>query len=474
DAELASARPFALADVDIGPEAAGAVGALRVLARHRAAYGQAGLGSLVVSMTRSVSDLLAVYVLAREAGLMTVTSEGLACSLQVVPLFETIDDLAAAPRILAGFLDHPVTRRSLALQGERVQEVMLGYSDSCKDGGILESQWALHRAQHALLEVAQARGIELRFFHGRGGTVSRGAGPTHRFLDALPHGSLQGQMRMTEQGETIAQKYANPVTATYNLELLMAGVTATTLRHARSKPPDVASLRDIVDGLARHSRSAYEALIQSEGFLAYFGEATPIDALERARIGSRPARRTKGRTLDDLRAIPWVFSWNQSRHYLPGWYGVGTALDELRTRDPARFADLGRHAARWPFLRYVLANVEINVTSAAPDLMLAYAELVRDEDVRRTFSRRIGEELTRTRALLDELHGRPLSERRPRMWRTLQLRDAGLRALHAHQIDVLARWRARKQLGQPHGEDELLPEVLLSINAIANGLRTTG
>jgi phosphoenolpyruvate carboxylase len=470
DEELRVPRPFALPSVDVGAEARGAVGALRVLAHHGEAHGRHGLGSLVVSMTRSVSDLLAVYVLAREAGLMTLGDDGIACPLQVVPLFETVDDLIAAPDILAGFLDHPVTRRSMALRGEAVQEVMLGYSDSCKDGGILESQWSLHVAQQALREVASTRGVELRFFHGRGGTVSRGAGPTHRFLDALPHGSLGGQLRMTEQGETIAQKYANPVTATYNLELLLAGVTATTVRHGRAKMPDVAPLRAIVGELARESRQAYESLIQSEGFLVYFAEATPIDALERSRIGSRPARRSKSRTLDDLRAIPWVFSWNQSRHYLPGWYGVGSALEALVARDPGAFEELARHASSWPFLRYVLANIESNVASAAPDLMRAYAELVRDVDVRRTFADRITGELTKTSALLERLLGRPIAERRPRMWRTLQLRDAGLRALHAHQIDVLGRWRARGG----DGEDELLPEVLLSINAIANGLRTTG
>ncbi|MBA3710126.1 MAG: phosphoenolpyruvate carboxylase, partial [Planctomycetes bacterium] len=386
DSELRGPRPLAHADVAVigrlGTEAAMVLECYQVLARHRSAHGQDGIGSLIVSMTRSLSDLLAVYVLAREAGLVrwvddAAVGPGLACDLQVVPLFETIADLEGSHEILRAFLAHPVTRRSLALQRELnrgggaaarpVQQVMLGYSDSCKDGGIFASQWHLHQAQEMLAKTADELGVDLRFFHGRGGTVSRGAGPTHRFLEALPHGSLRGDLRVTEQGETIAQKYANLITATYNLELLVAGAATTTLKH-RLTPPSFADVHPVLDRFAKASRIAYEGLLAADGFLTYFSEATPIDVLEQASIGSRPARRSGRRTLSDLRAIPWVFSWNQSRHYLPGWYGIGSGLQEIHDQDPAGFALLAKRAGDWPFLRYALSNIESNIASVALDL----------------------------------------------------------------------------------------------------------
>lgn len=506
DRELASPRPFALAEAVVGEDARDVLDVYRMLARHRDAFGLEAVGALVVSMTRSVSDLLAIYLFAREVGLVRYTEGGLACELPVVPLFETIEDLAHSPAILGEFLDHPVTRRSLALQetpvglraleaclpaarpnaspgagavpGAPTVQVMLGYSDSCKDGGILQSQWSLHQAQHALVEAAHSRGARVRFFHGRGGTVSRGAGPTHRFLDALPLGALSGDFRMTEQGETIAQKYANLGTATYHLELLVAGVCATTLRHRVADESTTlshaAALHAVLDELARRSRESYEGLTGEAGFLDYFAEATPIDAVEHARIGSRPPRRTGRRTLEDLRAIPWVFSWNQSRHYLPGWYGVGSALEALFEADRARFDALSAEAARWPFLRYVLTNVESNVASADAEMIGLYAGLVRDDEVRQRFHARVLSELDRTRRMLDLMHGAPLPERRPRMWRTLQRRAAGLRALHAFQVEALAAWRAARRDGDERAEERLLPTVLQSVNAIASGLRTTG
>jgi len=418
-------------------------------------------------------------VLAREVGLLmpprSPSDGGMVCAVPVVPLFETLSDLEAAPDVMEAFLDHPVTRRSLA-ERDNVQEVMLGYSDSCKDAGILASQWALYRAQERLTRIATNRSLKLRFFHGRGGTVSRGAGPTHRFLEALPHGSVAETLRVTEQGETIAQKYANPLTATYNLELLVAGVSWASLFHR--EPPSSATgverVERIMPELARRSREAYRELIEADGFITYFSEATPIDALEEAPIGSRPARRSGQRTLHDLRAIPWVFGWNQSRHYLPGWYGVGTALSWFETSDPSGFEDLRRLVRENPFLRYVFNNVETNLASAAPDLVAEYAGLVRDARVRDAFLRRVLDEYGRSKAAVERLFGSPVGERRPRMWKTLQLRDAGLRALHRFQLDALRTWRAKVASGDSKGASELLPSVLLSINAIANGLRTTG
>ncbi|MBN8527413.1 MAG: phosphoenolpyruvate carboxylase, partial [Planctomycetes bacterium] len=478
DAELRTSRPLLHGDTPLGEEAQRVVGTYRALAAHRAAHGADGIGALIVSMTRSLSDLLSVYVLAREAGLVARVQDarhgaGLASELPVVPLFETIGDLRGSGEILGAFLAHPVTRRSLALQGGAPQQVMLGYSDSCKDGGILASQWNLHRAQELLARVGHEAGVRIRFFHGRGGTVSRGAGPTHRFLEALPHGSLSGDIRVTEQGEVIAQKYANPVTATYHLEMLAAGTAATSALHALPGTDPFSALHPVVDRVAEASRAAYERLLGTDGFLTYFVEATPIDVLEHASIGSRPSRRSGKRTLADLRAIPWVFGWNQSRHYLPGWYGLGTALEELSRSDPEGFAALRGNVRRWRFLTYALSNIESNLASSAPDLMRDYAALVSDPEVRDAFLARILDEHARTTRMLEAVFGSPLAERRPRLARTLQLRDAGLRALHAHQIALIRRWRELRR-GDQAQADALLPSLLMTVNAIAGGLRTTG
>ncbi len=470
--ELRRSRPLVLPGAALNEEARAVLDCYRVLAEHRDAHGPAGLGALIVSMTRGASDLLAVYVLAREVGLARVTPEGLVCDLEVAPLFETVDDLAAGPAVMGAFLDHPVTRRGLAARGG-AQQVMVGYSDSCKDGGILASQWALREAQVALTDAARAQGARLRFFHGRGGTVSRGAGPTHRFLEALPPGTVQGELRVTEQGEVIAQKYANPLTAAYNLELLLAGTAAATARHRRDADPRH-PLDPLVAELAAEGRRAYRALVEAEGFIDYYSAATPIDALERSNIGSRPARRRGRRTLDDLRAIPWVFSWNQARHYLPGWYGVGAALDALSRRDQGAFTALADGARSWPFLRYVLTNVEACLASSDAEIMALYASLVPDEAVRGTFLKLCVDELTRTREALDALFGSSLQARRPRMWRTLQARDEGLRRLHDFQVGALREWRRLRDEGDDEAAEAMTPTVLLSVNAIASGLRTTG
>jgi phosphoenolpyruvate carboxylase len=496
--ELASPRPFVGADVSVGHEADETVRTYRVLVRHLREHGCAGLGSLIISMTQRTSDLLVVYALAREAGLLTHTDDGPICPLPVVPLFETVDDLRGCETVLRGFLEHPMTRRSLAggVGSDAVgsnavtaqsptaspptaslptAQVMVGYSDSNKDSGILSSQWALHRAQRAMTEMAHELGISLRFFHGRGGTISRGAGPTHRFLEALPPGSIHGDLRVTEQGEAIPQKYANLLNAVYNLELLVAGVAAISLRD-RAVPAACHALEPVLEQLAERSRDEYRALLESDGFMTFFSQATPIDVLEHSSIGSRPVRRTGGqiKSLDNLRAIPWVFSWNQSRFYLPGWYGLGTALEDLASRQPAVFDALSRQVPHWPVLRYVLTNVETNLASADPTIMRLYASLVPDEQLRDRFFSRIAEEYELTVTMTERLlHGGSV-ERRPRMWKTLKLREATLRVLHEQQVALLRRWRTMKAAKDDAGADDLLRQLLLSVNAIASGLRTTG
>lgn len=469
ETELASPRPFLGTGTPVGKEAEAVLSCYAVLRRHISCHGLEGVGALIVSMTKRLSDLLVVYLLAREAGLARWTPEGLVCEVPVVPLFETLDDLERAPSIVEEFLAHPVTKRSLRAAGDSpVQQVMIGYSDSNKDCGIFASQWTLHQSQHALTESGNNNGTRIRFFHGRGGTISRGAGPTHRFLDALPAGSVGGDLRMTEQGETISQKYGTITSALHNLELLQAGTAGVSLKTSTT-PQDTRFAR-VCAFLSQASRDAYTALISHPSFMDYFSTATPIDALETSRIGSRPSRRTGQRTLADLRAIPWVFSWNQSRHYLPGWFGVGSALQKLSQDHPGDFAHIQAHLKNSPFLYYVLTNVETNLASADPSIIELYAGLITTPGVREAILPLILEEFKATQAMMAAVFGGELAARRPRMLKTLELRSAGLRALHAQQVALLAKWRTV----EPDTREQLLPKLLLSINAIASGLRTTG
>ncbi|MCS7080307.1 MAG: phosphoenolpyruvate carboxylase [Chloracidobacterium sp.] len=476
--ELTRARPFAHPDAPLGDAARTVVGALRVAAEHGKTYGWDGLGALIVSMTRSTSDLLAVYGLAREAGLTVTTPDGLVCPLPVVPLFETLDDLTRSPDILKAFLTHPMTQRSLAWRHRAdrppTQQVMIGYSDSNKDAGPIASLWALYRAQERLAEVGRAHGVAIRFFHGRGGTPSRGAGPTHRFLSALPPRAVSGELRLTEQGETISQKYANLITATYELELLVAGMFEAVTVARRTPLATPHPLEGVLDDLARYGRDAYQALLRQPGFLAFFTHATPLDAIEASRIGSRPARRTGQRTLADLRAIPWVFSWSQARFFLPGWYGVGTALETLATSDPARFAALRRDALQWYPTRLLLMNVGSQLLLADAAWMQAYAELVPDATVRADILGSILAEFDRTRRWVETVFGAPLAERRQRTALTMQLRRAGLDALHRRQIELLKVWRDGGVQDNGARREACLRDLLLTVNAISSGLKSTG
>ncbi len=477
--ELESTRPFLHDDIRVGTEADDVLDTYRVLVRHRKDWGEAGLGALIVSMTRQLSDLLGVFLLAREAGLMDLSADGLTCPLEVVPLFETMDDLDRSPGILKEFLEHPLTHRSHQArtnEGETPgQQVMLGYSDSNKDCGILAAQFALQRAQTALTAVGRESAVNLCFFHGRGGTISRGAGSTHWFMAALPNGAMSGGFRMTEQGETIAQKYANLANATYNLELLLAGAAVTTARH-RHLPPQEDPCEEFMARLGTSSQAAYQGFLKADGFIEFYRQATIIDALENSRIGSRPARRTgkKGFSISDLRAIPWVFSWTQTRFYLPGWFGVGSGLQALKEEDPEGFARFKDALPKSTFMSYVLTNVETNLASANLELMHDYAGLVQDAALRGKFMGKVVVEFELTRDLLAHLFDGEMRERRPRMAKTLDIREAPLHVLHQQQIALLREWRGHVARENSEAAEALLPKLLLSINAIASGLRTTG
>jgi phosphoenolpyruvate carboxylase len=480
--ELRTRRPFAAPDDVEGAEARAVLDVYRRLAAHRRRHGGAGLGALIVSMTRSTEDLLAVYLLARDGGLLERHGDELVCPLEVVPLFETIDDLERAPAILDGYLAHPVVGASLRWRQARAgdpepsQQVMIGYSDSGKDGGITASMWNLYRAQRSLSDVARRHGVRLRFFHGRGGTIGRGAGPTHRFIAALPPRTVSMDLRLTEQGETISQHYANKVTAAHHLELLLAGTFRAAVEDGagRQDPPELAA---IMERLARRSRAVYRALLEAEGFIAFFRQATPIDAIETSRIGSRPARHTGKASLDDLRAIPWVFAWNQARFVLPGWYGLGSALVGLRDEDAAAFQALVRaksEEARWAPLHYLVSNAATAFMTSDRDVMTRYAELVEDREVGGRFLARVLEEHRRTREALEAIYGGPLDQVRSPVERQLAPRRAALVPLHAHQIQLLRVWRSARAEGRDDEADALLPQLLLTVNAIASGLGATG
>ena len=476
--ELESARPFTALKAQLGPEATAVVECYRVIAKHTQKFGTNCIGSFIVSMTRSVSDLLAVYLLAREVGLTEMTKEGQYCEIPVVPLLETIEDLENGTELLRDFLAHPVTKRTLSFLKEKyewkqpVQQVMVGYSDSNKDGGILASQWSLYKAQFALSEVGDTAGVKIRFFHGKGGSISRGAGPTHYFIKALPYGAPNGDVRLTEQGETIAQKYANPVNAAYNLELLAANALSKLINDKKPKRA-FHPLADIITWLADTSRSHYDKMRNEDGFITFFRGATPIDAIEVSKIGSRPAKRTGMNTLDDLRAIPWVFSWSQARVHMTSWFGVGSALEQLHIENLAGYSALKAALKQDPFVRYVFTNVDTSLAATDERIFELYMDLVEDEAIKTKFSGIFMDELKLTRSHLESLLNRPIKERRKNHHYSNLLRASLMKPLHEKQVQLLRTFRARKAAGKPVDE-AMQTELLMTINALSGAMRNTG
>jgi phosphoenolpyruvate carboxylase len=477
--ELASTRPFAHPQMAMGTEARATVDCYSVLSEHINKYGTEALGSLIVSMTRNVSDLLIVYLLEREVGLMVSMPTGLASRLPVVPLFETIDDLIRSPGILDEFLSHPVTKNSLLLQQKQdqsevpVQQVMIGYSDSNKDGGILASQWYLHEAQSQLIQIGVKHGVKIRFFHGKGGSISRGAGPTHWFLRALPPLSVNGDIRITEQGETIERKYANKNNAVYNIELLTAGTLAVSMLQSNRQFQGY-DLSSELSYLADKSKLAYEDLTRKPGFIQFYEKATPIDAIEQSKIGSRPSRRTGTRTLNDLRAIPWVFSWSQCRFNITGWYGVGTSLESMRNNDPDKFNRFKEAVKTDSFIRYVLTNIDSSLASCDEDIFRQYAQLASDVSQSDEILTQLLDEFALTRQMVDSILVKPIAERRKNHYYSTLLRAEAMLPLHQQQISLLGRWRKLNTEGKTAQADILLFELLRGINAIAGAIGFTG
>lgn len=464
NAELKINRPFLPTGISCGPEADNVLAYFRVLKEYIDSYGHEGVGSLIVSMTRGLSDLLIIYLFLREVGLLNYP-------LPVVPLFETIDDLQNGPDILDAFLNHTLTQQRLQML-DRFQEVMLGYSDSNKDGGILASRWNIYKAEDRLCEVGRKHDVQIRFFHGIGGTISRGGGKYHRFLESMPLKAVSGRIKLTVQGETIAHQFANPLNATYNLEMLLSG-TARQLMLPKITDQSAAYPFAAIENLAQASLECFQKLLKHPDFLKFYYEATPIDILEQSNIGSRPSRRTGRRSLEDLRAIPWVFSWNQSRFGLTGWYGFGTALDQLQQKNPSDYQLLKSYANKWAFLKYFLIHVETNLLVAHPDIMKAYADLVTDEQLKTDFLNTLLPDYHLGLQHISNLLGEPIEKRRISRLENLQIRDKELVLLHQLQINYLKAWRKTREADP--GLAEILQKKLFStINSISSGLKNTG
>jgi phosphoenolpyruvate carboxylase len=449
------------------------LGMFALVRRLREEIDREAFGTFVLSMTRSVGDILGAYLLAKTAGLFADRPGVESCTLPIVPLFETIDDLQRAPAIMKELLNVPLVRRSVRAQGG-VQEVMIGYSDSNKDGGFLASNWELYKAQIKLTRVGREAGVPIAFFHGRGGSVSRGGAPTGRAIAAQPAGSVGGRMRITEQGEVVSFKYANRGTAQYQLELLAASVVEHTLKSEREEAlVPTAEGDEAMEALSGAAMAAYRRLIDDPSLLPYYQAASPLEELTLLNMGSRPARRFGAQSLSDLRAIPWVFAWSQNRHFVPGWYGVGSGiLTFLQVRGQRGSALLGRMFSDSRLFRLIVDEVEKTLSYVNLEIAREYAELVPEPGVRDAIFPMIEAEYHRTvEAVLRISGGSELAERFPRFRRKLARRMPTLNQVSRQQIELLRRFR---ESGGDRTQEEQLSALLLSINAIAAGFGATG
>lgn len=430
-------------------------------------------GHFILSMTQSVTDVLGVYLLAKYAGLYIDKAGTESCRLPIVPLFETIDDLQRAPEMMKEILDVPLVRRSVKEQGGS-QEVMIGYSDSNKDGGYFTANWELNKAQAKLTRVGQGCGIPIVFFHGRGGSVSRGGAPTGHAIASQPAGSIHGQMRITEQGEVVSSKYANEGTAQYQMELLTASVLEHTIKsmdenELKSRP----ELDEAMEAISSLSYACYRKLAETDGLVEYYNAASPVEELAKMNIGSRPARRFGAKSLDDLRAIPWVFAWTQNRTLVPGWYGVGTALESfIKVRGEEGKKIISRLYDESRLFRLIIDEVE--KTLALSDMRVAeeYAGLVENTEIRdRIFSMITGEYHRTIRMVLSITGEKELIVRFRRFSRKLKRRNAILHQAGLEQVKLVSQFRQNQE--NNNNLEALIP-LLLSINCVSAGLGWTG
>jgi len=460
--ELANARPLTSPYAVYSEETATELAIVREAAAAHARYGRDCIRHYIVSMAQSVSDLLEVHILLKEAGLY-VPGETPQAHIMAIPLFETIADLEAAPPIMEAWLGLPEVAAIAAARGH--QEVMIGYSDSNKDGGYLTSTWQLSRGSTALKPVFEEAGIAMQLFHGRGGAVGRGGGSSFSAILAQPPGTVQGRIRITEQGEVIAAKYGSPESAMTNLEAMTSATLLASLEPERLAPADAERFAAAMDQLSDSAFRAYRGLVyETPGFTTFFRQMTPIAEIAGLKIGSRPASRKKSDAIEDLRAIPWVFSWAQARVMLPGWYGVGAALDAFEDKGLLR-----EMATAWPLFRATLDNMEQVLAKSDMGIASHYAALVEDGELRDAIFGRIKDGWQQTQdGLLQVTRQTRLLEKHPLLDTSIRLRLPYIEPLNLLQIELMKRHRAGE-------EDPRIGEgILLSINAIATALRNSG
>lgn len=441
-------------------------------------HGSEAISTYIISASAAPHDVLAVLWFARWAGLFALGDGEDRSTLDIVPLFETVADLQAAPKTLKALLSDPVYRRQLAARGD-VQEVMIGYSDSNKDGGYVSSGWWLYRVQREMTEVARTMGIRLRFFHGRGGSIGRGGGPTHQAILAQPPGTLFGDLKITEQGEVLYYKYADPAIAHRYLEQVVhAVILAASTADADNPAPGAADVpdewRDAMDAIAYYAYRAYRSLVyDTPEFGVFFRQATPIEHLIQLNIGSRPAQRRSSWRIEDLRAIPWVFAWTQCRLIVPGWFGLGTGLEQWAGDNRERIHLLQRMHAEWPFFTSLIDNAEVALAKSDLALACRYGDLVADSAVREAVLPVLTDEMTRSiRWALLVGESDELLDRQPDLKRSIRLRAPYIDPLNHLQVELLAR--AQRTPPDAPEREQIDAAIRLSINGIAAGMRNTG
>ncbi|MGA8054271.1 MAG: phosphoenolpyruvate carboxylase [Burkholderiales bacterium] len=468
-AELAHARPLVSPFVEYTDETRGELDLLQAASAIQARHGRDALPHYIISKTTAASDLLEVALLAREAGLFRPGPRP-AAAMRIIPLFETIADLRGCAAITQRFLSMPGIMHVVRESWDNTLEVMLGYSDSNKDGGFLTSTWELYNAEVRLSELLGGLDVRLRLFHGRGGSVGRGGGPTYQAIVAQPAGAVSGQIRITEQGEVIAGKYANREIGRRNLETLVAATMEATLAHTEPHGR-TGRFREIMDVLSENAYRAYRTLVyETPGFTDYFRAATPITEIAELNIGSRPASRKPSRRIEDLRAIPWVFSWAQSRVLLPGWFGFGSGVHAFVADGPKkRWAELREMHRHWPFFQTLLANMDMVLAKTDLGIASRYAGLVPDPALRKRVFTRIEEEwhLTR-RALLAITGQRDFLASNPPLARAIKNRVPYIDPLNHLQVELVRRFRSGEQ------SERVQRGIHLTINGIAAGLRNSG